>query len=214
MYTVRDIVLSITSDDIDEAVEYSKHVTNPDEIIDSTSHFTLLHRLAQGAAAGSDNDIAFAELMASLKADFDIKDIKGRTPLMILSGLQTKYEKLDFFIKNTKDINAKDRNGNNALMHAAMNKCLENVQTLLRLGAELNSFNKEGKSALKIIDEYIGDAGMRVVLNEKVIQDAQQSLEEMTVVVMDDGSREVTIDNETVVIEPIAVKPMARARRF
>jgi len=105
-------------------------------------NFTPLHK----AAASNRDEIV--KLILSKNISSNIKNSLGETPLHI-AALHGSNKVLCTLLKNNADINAKDNENKTPVMCALMGLASETeAQILIRLGAELNTINKSGHTAL------------------------------------------------------------------
>lgn len=93
----------------------------------------------------------------TIKANVDIADIKGQTPLMCAS-FKGNANIVTFLLKNHADLHAKDTYGQNALIWAVLNDETgsEILKILLEYGAKINDTDKKGNTALIRISKYAG----------------------------------------------------------
>jgi ankyrin repeat protein len=71
---------------------------------------------------------------------------KNKKIILIISGL---FLLVLFYVMSTDSINAKDENGQTALIRAVTeNKGIETLNALLRSGADVNARDKDGMTAL------------------------------------------------------------------
>ena len=85
----------------------------------------------------------------------------------MFTASQGNSEISKFLIVKGADINAKNNNGETALMLAALNKRLEIVRLLIKKGADVNAESNKGHTALKYaflntqIEELLRNAGAK-----------------------------------------------------
>jgi hypothetical protein len=94
-------------------------------------------------------------------------DVKGNSPLIAMlkawdwdesCGIDDRQRHIETLLQMGVDINLKDRRGNTALVIAARRGFRKTVEQLLRLGANPNTVNYSGRSALYMIKGWLGVA--------------------------------------------------------
>jgi ankyrin repeat protein len=99
------------------------------------------------------------ELYQLAGADFDVVDENGMTPLM-KATIKGDIELLSFVIKQTRDINLEDKEGNSALYYATKENNLDAVKLLHENGAIITDFvymiaiHNNLKTITKFFDSY------------------------------------------------------------
>jgi ankyrin repeat protein len=89
----------------------------------------------------------FVAMLLELNAEVDIRDSKGRTPLMYAVELGWGSS-IDRLIEHKADVNAADSEGVTVLMHAMGNRHREIVANLLDKGAKINASDSRGRTPL------------------------------------------------------------------
>lgn len=89
----------------------------------------------------------FVAMLLERKAEVDIRDSKGRTPLMYAVELGWGYS-IDRLIDHKADVNAADSEGVTVLMHAMGNRHRGVVANLLDKGARINGRDSLGRTPL------------------------------------------------------------------
>jgi len=82
-------------------------------------------------------NVNFGRLLIRAKADVNLKNSLGMTPLMVASAgkFSGHTDFVRFLIENGAEVNEKDRGGSTALVQATINTCVNNVGVLLHHGA-------------------------------------------------------------------------------
>lgn len=99
-------------------------------------------------------DIDVVKLIISTQGfDINLKNDKGETALMI-AVLEKDYKMFKYLLDNRANVNAKDNNGNTALIKLVKNadypEALKILKLLLENNANPNITNNQGESALSI----------------------------------------------------------------
>ena len=95
---------------------------------------------------GFEADEKCLDLLVNAGADLNApRFATGDTPLIYVCKDEVKVKIL---IRKGADVNAKNRDGSTALMHAADNGIYRSVKLLLEAGAEVNSQNSDGDTPL------------------------------------------------------------------
>jgi len=82
-----------------------------------------------------------------------IKDASGKDTPFLAAFNWKKFKAAAWFLKNGADINFADEEGNTALFYAVKRKFeIEQIQMLLKYGADFNKENKAGISPKKLAD--------------------------------------------------------------
>ncbi len=79
-------------------------------------------------------------------AEVDVKDLHGRTPLM-MAVLHKHAEVVKMLLSNGAEVNMTDKNGWTALMRATWNNSDELAKILLHNGADASMKDKDGRTA-------------------------------------------------------------------
>jgi len=109
--------------------------------------------------AADSGEIKIVKQLIEKKSEINRRDRNGLTPLMYAVKSSMGTEKIvqllaSVLLSENEDINVKDKDGCTALMHAVnAPNCLSKVEILLKVGANLNLVNNEGKTALNIAEE-------------------------------------------------------------
>jgi len=91
----------------------------------------------------SSPDIDFVKALITKKADINVKDKYGNSPLYY--AIRSKdIELIKTLIENGADVNAQDIQGNSPLSYAIRSKDIELIKTLIENGADVNTQNKYG----------------------------------------------------------------------
>ena len=97
----------------------------------------------------------FTKLLINNGININIKDYKGRTPLILATLEKQRSWYVDnegvtalILIDAGADVNTSDNKGETALMRAAFNGQTDVVKWLLNAGADVNAQDNEGRSAL------------------------------------------------------------------
>jgi ankyrin repeat protein len=77
--------------------------------------------------------------LAAQGADFNVVDELGMTPLM-KAAMKNDIQLLSFMIKQTREINLEDKEGNSALYYATKENNLDAVKLLHENGATVTDF--------------------------------------------------------------------------
>ena len=96
--------------------------------------------------AARKGEIAVLQELIFQKADLNVRDEKGYTPL-IIACYNNQYAAAELLLRNGADVNAGDMGGNTALMGAAFKGHADIVQLLIDYGADLNLQHGNGGSA-------------------------------------------------------------------
>lgn len=107
----------------------------------------LLTMISEGVMISKDGKRISVASLGVLKT----KDKKGRTPLHLAASIRGREEVLKFLIKNGADVNEVDFDQCPALHHALDNKILENAETLVSLGANVNFESTEEQKLDRIV---------------------------------------------------------------
>jgi ankyrin repeat protein len=108
----------------------------------------------QGATAFmqavQNGNIEMARLLASLGANVNKNNADGVVPL-IWAAQHTKPELISFLLTlPTIDVNARDRNGDTAIMHAVLVGAMDSVEALAQHKASLDIKNNDGDTVLTL----------------------------------------------------------------
>lgn len=95
-------------------------------------------------------DKEFANALLEAKADVNIEDANGRTPIFYCNDM----EDLINLYKNGADISHKDANGNTPVHKFALEGNLKMVSFLEELGAEIKAVNDNGEAAADLYSMY------------------------------------------------------------
>lgn len=82
--------------------------------------------------------------------DFNCKDIRGRSPLMIVAAanIEGSVELVKFLLEAQAHPEARDLDGNTALMHACRNSNMRVVKRMLKSKAAINTRSNDGTNVL------------------------------------------------------------------
>src|SRR5207244_10205152 len=95
-----------------------------------------------------------AEQLLAAGAEFNSRDVEGRTALLLASmSTLAQDELVKLLLAKGADVNAVDNKGNTALMLAANAGEFQIVGSLIDGGANVNAKNKEGWTALRFARE-------------------------------------------------------------
>lgn len=143
LYKINDFIRKNNIDAINDVINNPTFDINlQDENGDSALHLAILYRNFQ-----------VIKLFVSKKANINIRDIDGKTPLM--SHLERNADMLivNFLLENGASLISRDKNGITPLMYAVISKNLEAVKKLVYMGANIDDndyFKRNVKSyALK-----------------------------------------------------------------
>ena len=104
--------------------------------------------------AAEDGHTQIAEQLLAAGADFNARDVEGRTALLLASMIVFAQDELvKLLLAKGADVNAVDNQGNTALMLAANAGEFQIVDSLINGGANVNARNKEGRTALRLARE-------------------------------------------------------------
>ena len=98
----------------------------------------------------SNHNIDQIALLVAQRANVNIQNHKGTTPLMIAAAYDRSETLAGTLVKAGAKPNTQDNNGQTALMHAVIYDRHETIATLLTHGADLNIQDKKGNNALAI----------------------------------------------------------------
>lgn len=115
-----------------------------------------IHLLENGAnpdncmyAIAWHDDVEAAALFKKYGAKID-NDTAGGTPFLAAFNWK-RFNVAEWFLKNGANVNAADPQGNTALFYAVKRKYkIEQIEMLLKFGADFNQENNEGLSAKKV----------------------------------------------------------------
>ena len=97
------------------------------------------------------NDVKAADLFKKHGAKIDNED--GRNTPFLAAFTWKKFDVAEWFLRNGANVNAFDNDGNTALFYAVKRKYkIENIELLLKFGADFNKGNKEGVSPKKLAE--------------------------------------------------------------
>ncbi len=99
---------------------------------------------------GASNDLEAYRYLEKQGLDANVTTTDGRTPLHILASRNKNMEIFNFFLERKVDINKRDKNGNTAIMNAAMRNDIKTLSFLSEAGAEINTANKNGETPLML----------------------------------------------------------------
>ena len=141
------LVAAVMNDDLEEVkvrVAMRERINARDK---SYNGLSPLH------AAVQNGNVEIARFLLERGAKVNIRDFEKRTPLMMLDEDATP-EMLQLLLSFGGKLKLVDKQGNNALHHAAMNGLdAELIRTFVSYGVNINSANKEGKTALLLAAE-------------------------------------------------------------
>ncbi len=113
---------------------------------ETPAHFAVMKK-KYGKALDTEQRIA---LLKELK-NVDLAREDGRTPLMLLEDLRTPQSLLTLFLERGADVNHADNSGMTPLM---LYPDKESAKELIRAGADVNSVDREGNTALHYALRY------------------------------------------------------------
>lgn len=94
-----------------------------------------------------DKNVEFIKNSENIKNYIDIKDKKGKTPLMYASE-QDNQEIFKMILNKTKKINETDKNDRSALMYACVKGSYQYIKELLDKGANIHQRDRKNRTAL------------------------------------------------------------------
>ncbi|XP_059174821.1 serine/threonine-protein phosphatase 6 regulatory ankyrin repeat subunit B-like [Physella acuta] len=94
------------------------------------------------------NVLEIIKVIIQKKADINIKDREGNTPLMKASEISDMEDVLRALLQAGANVNQHDKKGESALHFAAKSNCILNAKVLLEFNSEIDIKNNEGKTAL------------------------------------------------------------------
>jgi ankyrin repeat protein len=106
------------------------------------------------------------EVLLAAKADVEVQDIGGVTPLL-LAAQKGDRQMVSLLLEHQARVNAKDQNDFTPLMGAIVNQHPEIVKMLLAAGADVNAVNQEGKSVLGFAARAHPPAMVKMLLDAK-----------------------------------------------
>lgn len=84
------------------------------------------------------------------RANPNIRDIRGRTPLMAAAASSNTIDFVSTLLQHNAHINAVDGSGHTAIMHAAFHGNQNPLRTLIRASASVRAKGKDGRTAFDI----------------------------------------------------------------
>ena len=134
----------------------------------------------------------FVQMLLERKAEVDIHDSKGRTPLMYACELGWGYS-IDRLIEHKADLNAADSEGVTVLMHAMGNRNLGTVSMLLDKGARINARDDGGRTPLmhaifRAREDPWRDIGIRIPGTKEPRDEAPERHVELIRYLLDHGA--------------------------
>lgn len=144
------LVGSLYQENTEEALEEALRNYADVDISDANGCTTLLNAAMLNKSAG-----VFEKLIKG-KANVNAACSGGRTALMIVAGMVNnavsiteQVKKIRLLADKGANLDAKDENGNTALMYAAANDAAPGIiQALVNAGANVNAVNNAGETAL------------------------------------------------------------------
>ncbi len=113
---------------------------------------TALHHICYKLSENPKNTqpyLNMLNMLKSYKADFNLKNKNGNTPLhVLLSSRKSRPEIIRRFIELGSDVNARNNEGITPLMLSALNHPAEISELLLANGADINALDNNGRNAL------------------------------------------------------------------
>lgn len=112
----------------------------------------------------------FVQLLLKKKADVNISNKEGVTPLMRMCGGSNRCERIQvMLLEKGADVQAKDRKGNTPLIHASMNRDKSvgrnMAEMLFEFGDPLvDAINNDGKNALELATEKNNEELVKLLL--------------------------------------------------
>jgi len=135
------------------------NVENPEDL--------LLERTKWGASvlhiASAGCDTSVINLYINLGIDINVRDIKGKTPLMYASASGCA-DVVEYLISEGADVYIKDNDGNSVLLLAARRGKIENLEVLLKTGIYVNAIDSSGKTVLMHVSQGGSDV-IKILIN-------------------------------------------------